>query len=98
MWYKFSILRIKIIRSNEKLDWMSPFSWLEFWRPIVMLSGSTPAGGELFITAIKTGTGPSGSGHTLPGEAGLLSDRAHGMTREAENPGLSKKKKKVMKN
>uniref|UniRef100_A0A0D3D1F9 Uncharacterized protein n=1 Tax=Brassica oleracea var. oleracea TaxID=109376 RepID=A0A0D3D1F9_BRAOL len=45
-----------------------------------MLSGSTPAGGELFIPAIKTGTGPSGSGHTLPGETGPLPDRAHGMT------------------
>ena len=41
----------------------------------------------------EAGTGPSGSGHTLPGEAGPLSDRPQGMTREAGNPGLPKKKK-----
>ena len=42
----------------------------------------------------KAGTGPSGSGENIPGEAGLLSDRAQGLIREAGNPGLQKKKKK----
>jgi len=42
----------------------------------------------------KAGTGPSGSGKNLPGEAGLLPDRAQGLTREAGNPGLQKKQKK----
>ncbi|CAF2013330.1 unnamed protein product [Brassica napus] len=73
-------------------DGMSQLYCLEPWGPIVMLPGSTPAGGELLIPVTKAGTGPSGSGHTLPGEAGPLPDRAQGMTREAGNPGLSKKK------
>ena len=41
----------------------------------------------------EAGTGPSDSGHTPPGEAGPLPDRTQGMTREAGNPGLPKKKK-----
>ena len=74
---------------------MSQLYWLEPWGPIVMLPGSTPAGGELLIPVTKVGTGPSGSGKNLPGEAGPLPDRAQGLTREAGNPGLSKKKKKA---
>ncbi|KAF3506812.1 hypothetical protein F2Q69_00009215 [Brassica cretica] len=35
----------------------------------------------------EVSTGPSGPGHTLPGEAGPLPDRTQGMTREAGNPG-----------
>ena len=58
-----------------------------------MFPGSTPAGGELLFHVTKAGIGPSGSGHTLPGEAGPLPDRAQGMTREAGNPELPKKKK-----
>ncbi|KAL0683589.1 hypothetical protein Bca4012_050437 [Brassica carinata] len=74
---------------------MSQLYWLESWGPIVMLSGSTPAGGELLIPVTKVGTGPSDSGKNLPGKAGPLSNRAQGMTREAENPELSKKKKNM---
>ena len=73
---------------------MSQLYWLEPWGPIVMLPGSTPAGGELLIHVTKGGTGPSGSGKNFPGEAGPLPNRTQGMTREAGNPGLSKKKKK----
>ena len=73
---------------------MSQLYWLEPWGPIVMLPGSTPAGGELLIPVTKVGTGPSGSGKNLPGEAGPLPDRTQGLTREAGNPGLTKKKKK----
>ncbi|KAF3514245.1 hypothetical protein F2Q69_00004102 [Brassica cretica] len=54
--------------------------WLEPWGPIVMLPGSTPAGAELLIPITKAGTGPSGSGNTLPGEAGPLPDRTQRMT------------------
>ena len=75
---------------------MSQLYWLEPWGPIVMLPDSTPAGGELLIPIIKAGTGPSGSGHTLLGEADPLPDRTQGMTREAVNPGLSIKKKKIL--
>ena len=42
----------------------------------------------------EAGIGPSGSGHTLPGEADPLPDRTQGKIREAGNPGLKKKKKK----
>ena len=45
----------------------------------------------------EANTGPSGSGHTLPDEAGPLPDRIQGMIREAENPGLPKKKKQTKK-
>ena len=72
---------------------MSQLYWLEPWGPIVMLPGSTPVGGELLIPVTKVGTGPSGLGKNLSGEAGPLPDRAQGLTREAGNPGLSKKKK-----
>ena len=42
----------------------------------------------------KAGTGPSGPGKNLPGEAGLLSDRAQGNDpRKRGTPGLQKKKK-----
>ena len=77
------------------VDGMSELYWLEPWGPIVMLPGSTLAGGELLFHVTKAGTGSSGSRHTLPGEAGPLLDRAQGLIREAGNPGLSKKKKKL---
>ncbi|KAF3608134.1 hypothetical protein DY000_02051567 [Brassica cretica] len=45
---------------------MSQLYWLEPWEPIVMLPGSTSAGGKLLFHVTKADTGPSGSGHTLP--------------------------------
>ena len=77
------------------LDGMSQLYWLEPWGPIVMLPGSTPAGGELLIPVTKVGTGPSGSGKNLSGEAGPLSDRTQGMTRETGTLDYQKKKKMV---
>ena len=59
---------------------MSQLYWLELWGPIVMLPGSTPAGGELLIPVTKVGTGPSGSGKNLPGEAGPLPNHARDVT------------------
>ena len=75
---------------------MSQLYWLEPWGPIVMLPGSTPAGGEVLISVTKAGTRPSGSGNTLSGEAGPLPNRVQGMIREAGNPGLSIKEKRIL--
>ncbi|KAL0756601.1 hypothetical protein Bca101_094269 [Brassica carinata] len=62
---------VELARSMTKTtsipcDGMSQLYWLESWGPIVMLPGSTPAGGELLIPVTKVGTGPSGSGKNLP--------------------------------
>ena len=66
-----------------------------WWQPP---SGFDPPYAETTLPHLdtKAGTGPSGSGKNLPGEAGLLPDRAQGLTHEAENPGLQKKKKKFI--
>ena len=64
-----------------------------WWQPP---SGFDPPMRKLacFIWTPKADIGPSGSGKNLPGEAALLPDRTQGLTREARNPGLQKKKKK----
>ena len=58
-------------------------------------SGFDPPHAETTLSHLdtKAGTGPSDSGKNLPGEAGLLLDRAQGLIREAGNPELQKKKK-----